>query len=199
MPIDLEQIKRNYAEFDDSQIEGIARNEAGELEPEAAEILEQEIEKRGLGRKLKEWMEAQRRELGPGELMDLISKLSRLPCPRCGQGDSPLIGVVLRQIQGFVVFTKHKKGPFVACPACVAQRRRQAMMATSVSWLACPHAVFSAFHALYRSVADNRRRQQVSEAVLAAVVTAHIAEIRTSPDTERVLAAVIRQTSDFWK
>ena len=45
MAIDLEQIKNNYADFEDFKIEHLAKNEAGGLEPDVIPILIDEIRK----------------------------------------------------------------------------------------------------------------------------------------------------------
>jgi hypothetical protein len=46
--MDLEQIKKNYAEFDDFKIEHLAKNEVGGLNPDVVPILVDEIKRRGL-------------------------------------------------------------------------------------------------------------------------------------------------------
>ena len=59
MVIDLEQIKENYAGFDDFKIEHLAKNEADGLSYEVISILVGEIRKRGLNPDLIKGIESQ--------------------------------------------------------------------------------------------------------------------------------------------
>ncbi len=63
MAIDIEQIKQNYAEFEDFKIEYLAKNNTRSLEVDIIPILTNQIKKRGLNLDLIKGIEAQKEEL----------------------------------------------------------------------------------------------------------------------------------------
>ncbi|MDR0438047.1 MAG: hypothetical protein LBH22_07095 [Bacteroidales bacterium] len=107
--MDLEQIKKNYANFDDLKIEHLAKNEVGGLNPDVIAILIDEIKKRGLDINLMNGIEAQTKELTEIEVNELKSKIINLPCPDCGQRSFPLSGSFIRTVKSFIIFTSYKK------------------------------------------------------------------------------------------
>jgi len=76
--MDIEQIKKNYENFDDSKIEILAKNEAGSLEPEVIPILVNEIKKRNLDIDLIKGIESQTKELTEKEIQETKLKLESL-------------------------------------------------------------------------------------------------------------------------
>ena len=103
--MDIEQIKKNYENFNDSKIEHLAKNEAGSLEPEVIPILVNEIKKRNLDVDLIKGIEAQTKELTEKEIQEIKLKIESLSCPECGQNESKLIGTLIRTVKSFIVFT----------------------------------------------------------------------------------------------
>ena len=76
--MDIEQIKKNYENFDDSKIEILAKNEAGSLESEVIPILVNEIKKRNLDIDLIKGIEAQTKELTENEIQEIKLKIESL-------------------------------------------------------------------------------------------------------------------------
>jgi len=80
MAVDLEQIRRNYAGFDDVTIENIAKYDVASLEPGVVSILKEEIRKRAMDANLNKGIEAQQIELSDHRLAQLKSRIAELPC-----------------------------------------------------------------------------------------------------------------------
>ncbi len=125
MAISLEQIKKNYAGFDDYKIEYLAKNEINSLDPDVVVILKDEIKKRGLDSNLNKGIEAQTKELTDSDLQELKSKISNLACPECGQKGSPLIGTLIREVKSFVLLTHYKKTQLILCQTCADKKRKK--------------------------------------------------------------------------
>ncbi|HBY52454.1 MAG TPA: hypothetical protein DEO70_02150 [Bacteroidales bacterium] len=193
MGIDLEQIRKNYSEFDDYKIEHLAKNEIGSLDPDVVAILKEEIKKRGLDSNLNKGIEAQAKELTESELKELKSKIKKLACPDCGQSNSPLIGTFIREVKSFIVFTHYKKTPLILCHACADRKRNNAMITTALlGWWGIPWGLFRTPHAIISSLSDSKNREVISDSILTQFALENVGELRTNWDKESVLVDFIR-------
>lgn len=197
MAIDLEQIRKNYALFDDYKIEHLAKNEAGSLMPDVVTILKEEITKRGLDSNLIPGIEAQTKELTEKELNELISKITKLACPECGQHHSHLIGILIREVKSFVVFTQYKKTQLILCPTCAERKRKDAMIITALlGWWGIPWGIFRTLHALISSLTDNKKRDIISDSILTQFAIVNIGELRTNWDKENEIVDFVRRRNN---
>ena len=193
MAINLEQIKKNYSEFDDYKIEHLAKNEINSLDPDVVVILKEEIKKRGLDSNLNKGIEAQTKELTDSELIELKSKISKLACPECGQSNSPLIGTLIREVKSLVVFTHYTKTPIIVCPTCADKRRKNAIITTVLlGWWGIPWGLFRTPHAIISSLSDNKKREIISDSILTQFAIMNVGEIKTNWDKESELVDFIR-------
>ena len=197
MAIDLEQIKKNYADFDDYKIEHIAKNKINDLEPEVVAILKNEIKKRGLNFNLNKGIEAQTKEPTKEEIEQIKLKISKLACPECGQTYSPLIGTIIREVKSFVLFTHYKKTPLILCQSCADKKRKKAMISTALlGWWGFPSGLFRTPEALISSLNDNKRKEKISDAVLTNFAISNIGEIKTNWDNRKELIDFIRHKNN---
>ena len=188
MALDLEQIKKNYADFEDFKIEHLAKNDAGGLEPEVIPILIDEIKKRGLDPDLIKGIEAQTKELSESELIELKGKITNLPCPDCGAKDSPLIGSLIRTVRSIIVLTFYKKTPVITCKTCADKRRKNAMISTFLlGWWGIPFGIFRTPIALIQSLIDKNKRDEISDGIITVFAVENIGEIKTNWDKESEL------------
>lgn len=193
MAIDIEQIKKNYANFEDYKIEHLAKNEAAGLEPDVIPILIEEIKKRGLDPNLIKGIEAQTKELTESELTELKSKIANLPCPDCGAKNTPLIGTLIRTVKSFIVLTSYKKVPVITCETCANKRRKNAMITTFLlGWWGIPFGIFRTPIALIQTLFDKNKRVEISDGILTVFAVESIGEIKTNWDKEAELVDFIR-------
>jgi len=186
--MDIEQIKKNYENFDDSKIEILAKNEAGSLEPEVIPILVNEIKKRNLDIDLIKGIEAQTRELTEKEIQETKLKLESLTCPECGQKKSKLVGTLIRTVKSFIVYTSYKKTPIISCRTCADKKRKDAMITTAfLGWWGIPWGLFRTPQAIIATVNDNKKREQISDEILTVFTIENIGEIKTNWDKENEL------------
>ena len=197
MAINLEQIKKNYADFDDFKIEHIAKNKINDLEPEVVAILKDEIKKRGLDFGLNKGIEAQTKELSKEEIEEIKLKISNLACPECGQTNSPLIGTIIREVKSFVLFTHYKKTPLILCQDCADKKRKKAMISTALlGWWGFPFGLFRTPEALISSINDNKSKENISDAVLTNFAISNVGEIKTNWDNRNELIDFIRHKNN---
>jgi hypothetical protein len=196
--MDIEQIKKNYADFDDFKIEHIAKNEVDGLHPEVVPILVDEIKRRGLDLNLIKGIESQTKELTGAELDELKSKIVNLPCPDCGQRAYPLTGSFSRTVISFFIFTSYKKKPVIACQSCLNKRRKNAMLLTFfLGWWGIPYGFFRTPIALIASLKDIKNKGTVSEDTVTSFAISHIGELRTNWDKENELVAYINHWNEI--
>jgi hypothetical protein len=196
MAIDIEQIKKNYANFEDYKIEHLAKNEAAGLEPDVIPILIEEIKKRGLDSDLIKGIEAQTKELTESELTELKSKIANLPCPDCGAKNTPLIGTLIRTVKSFIVLTSYKKVPVITCETCANKRRKNAMISTFLlGWWGIPFGIFRTPIALIQTLIDKNKRVEISDGILTVFAVENIGEIKTNWDKETELVDYVRHVN----
>ena len=196
MAIDIEQIKKNYANFEDYKIEHLAKNEAAGLEPDIIPILIEEIKKRGLDPNLIKGIEEQTKELTESELTELKSKIANLPCPDCGAKNTPLIGTLIRTVKSFIVLTSYKKVPVITCETCANKRRKNAMITTFLlGWWGIPFGIFRTPIALIQTLIDKNKRVEISDGILTVFAVESIGEIKTNWDKEAELVDFIRHVN----
>ncbi len=197
MAIDLEQIKENYANFDDFKLEHLAKNEAGSLEPEVIAILTAEIKKRGLDSNLEKGIEAQTKELTKNELNELKSKIGNLTCPECRQKNGQLVGTLIRTVKSFIVLTSYKKVPVITCKSCADKKRKNAMISTALlGWWGIPFGLFRTPIALIATLTDKNKSEEISEGIITGFAIENIGEIRTNWNKEDELVEFIKHVNN---
>jgi len=185
MEIDIEQIKENYAGFDDFEIERIAKTEAGGIEPEVVPILIEEIKKRGLNSNLLKGIEAQTVEISEDDLTELKDKVTGLTCPECGRKETSLIGSLVRKVRSYVVITSYEKIPLILCEVCAEKTRKNSIFFNLLlGWWGIPMGVFKTPQAIIKTLTDKKRKNEISDIILTNFVLENVGEIRTNWDNE---------------
>jgi len=199
--MDLEQIKRNYADFEDYKIEHLAKNDVCGLDADVVQILVEEIKKRGLDSNLIKAIEAQTKEFTEVELSELISKIVNLPCPDCRRKSSPLMGAIIRTVRSYVLITSYKKVLVIACPECLKKRRKEAMILTSLlGWWGIPMGIFQTPIALIASLKDVKNQEMISNQIISSIAVKNIGELKTNWDNENELVKyfIHKNENEIW-
>jgi len=170
MEIDIEQIIKNYSEFDDFEIERIAKTEAGGIEPEVISILIDEIKKRGLDDNLLKGIEAQIEEIDENDFKKLINRIKELTCPECGRNETPLI----------------------SCEVCAEKTRKNSVVFNLLlGWWGIPMGIFKTPQAVIKTLTDKKKKNEISDIILTDFVLENVGEIRTYWDDEIELTKFI--------
>ena len=190
--IEIDQIKENYKNFNDRKIEDIAKTQAKDIREDVVPVLFTEIERRGLGPELINWVKAERRVLSPVELDRMKEKIRWLPCPACGRKGSRLEGIVIRTVVGFIIGADYETAQRIACEDCRNRMLRNAVLKTVfLGWWGLPEGFFYTPYALIRSAGDIFKRDRDSEKIMEDFIQTNIGLITLGHDKEEVISVLV--------
>lgn len=134
MNIDAEAVRRYYEQLSDEEIGRLANFESGELTADAVLVLREEIRRRGLSDDFNAAIDIHVKGVTENEVRELVDKISRFPCPVCGQRKAPLNafnvwGAYLKSFP-LVYPDKHL---IIACPDCIISSAKDCL-ATALTW-----------------------------------------------------------------
>src|SRR5262245_55726267 len=124
--VSREDLKERYASLSDESLIELTVGEAGQLTPEALEVLKAELHKRGFEHQLGEVVAIQTRPLAEGELDEMVEQARLFPCPWCGSQERPLNATKLGT--GRIV---------VGCVPCIG-REASKEMGLALAWFLLP-------------------------------------------------------------
>jgi hypothetical protein len=137
--MNLEDIKENYRNFDDSDIERIATADSSLLEPEVLEILKAEIQRRNLDLSLVDSVDAQTKELSIEEFNEYCSILRNHTCPNCNSSKQNMNASMVGKVTSVVIWTSYEKSMKVACSDCLDKFHDKAITnSLLLGWWAIP-------------------------------------------------------------
>jgi len=119
----IEEIRKNYKRFSDSQIENIAKNESKKLRKEVLGILKDEIKRRNLDERLITWIDVENKKLTDFEKQSLIRKIENLKCPYCGHKGNKLTGQEFNTIVSVFIFCDRTTENRILCSNCGRKKR----------------------------------------------------------------------------
>lgn len=196
--MDIEKIKQNYANLDDSKIIQIAQDEIASLHPDVVMILVDEIRERGLNPKLFQAIQAQLVPLTEADISQLLSRLTSLPCPDCGERSSPLIGKWIRKVQSFIVVTSSKNTPMIGCRNCTQKRWKNGLILTAlVGWWGFPLGLIRTPYVLITGFKGKKKQADQSDEILTRFVVANRGELITNFEDEKHLVDFVRFKNGF--
>jgi len=145
----LEQLRKNYEQFDDKKLLRIASEEAAGLRWEALELLKQEIARRGLDAAANA-ADVLTKKVSTEQLTAYIELLRNLPCPFCGSSEQKLNATITSNVVSFIVFTHQQKEVKIGCPRCLNKQNNNAMVKTALlGWWGLPWGILRTPKALF--------------------------------------------------
>jgi RNase P subunit RPR2 len=128
-----EELIENYQKFDDEKIVILAKNESKSLMEEVIPILENEILKRNLDKKLIDWIKLERNFYKGFELETLKNKIKSSTCTECQQQKDVIKGYHIH-FRSFMDTTFDAK--IIVCKSCGQKLRIQSYLKTAtLGWL----------------------------------------------------------------
>lgn len=147
--MELEDIRKNYRNFNDDKIENLAKSDAKKLRPEVIPILIGEIRRRNLSENLIAGIETQLRVLTPNELIEYGTLIQKQPCPKCKSKTRKLNAVILTEVVSMILLTHTSKHFRIACPDCLTHFRKRADSKTFLlGWWGFPSGIIKTIGAL---------------------------------------------------
>lgn len=187
------ELKQTYGGFPDEKLIKIATQQARDLRPEALEILEQELQKRGLLQRLQESIALQFRQGDERVIARYCELIRRLPCPHCNATTDKLNATMTGEVMSIVFYTHYAKKLKVACPDCLDRANNTAMLkSAALGWWAVPWGIIRTVQSLLFNyhMKNNNRLDQPTD-VLKEVVSINLGEIEMARDNEKQLQALV--------
>lgn len=133
--MNLEEIKKNYENYDDSNIELIATTEAYGLHEEVIQILKNEIKKRNLSDELLKSIEAQTKE----GILKNVNLIRAHSCPVCHSKTKRLNATIVGKVSSFIIYSSYEKEIKIACSDCLDEFHRKANINSALfGWWGIP-------------------------------------------------------------
>ena len=124
----VEEIRKNYKNFDDGKIKEIALNSKG-LRREIIPILNEEIRNRNLDIQLIEWLNYETNKFKGLEKQNLLNKIAKLKCSMCLVNSNLHAYRFNTLISAFVTITD-KTENLIICDQCANRKRLNTMLIT---------------------------------------------------------------------
>ncbi|WP_264510449.1 hypothetical protein [Flavobacterium sp. N1719] len=124
----VEEIRKNYKNFDDGKIKEIALNSKG-LRREIIPILNEEIRNRNLDIQLIEWVNYETNKFKGLEKQNLLNKIAKLKCSMCLVNSNLHAYRFNTLISAFVTITD-KTENLIICDQCANSKRLNTMLIT---------------------------------------------------------------------
>ncbi|OZC04297.1 hypothetical protein [Rubricoccus marinus] len=159
-----------YRQMSREELLHIAREEAGDLTPEAVGVLTAEIDARRLGPLVGAAIRAQTLTLSQKEVRAVAYAIVRRPCPQCGQSRRPVNAGVIANTYGLIITGVYDEKVLVACADCREARAKRAMArSVLLGWWSFPHGPFRTIGALWqnaRTLRECEHRQKPTATLL---------------------------------
>lgn len=190
--IDINELKSNYASFDDAKILRLAKSESKGLKDEVIPILIHEIKRRQLNHALIAWVNAERRILSDIELLSLKQIVKSCPCTICNQ-NTPLKGFKFTTVIGFIIdetITNHER---ILCESCGKKKQMQAFFKTlCLGWWSIGGFITTPF-VLIKSLIYGIQSHKNSEKYIESFIQNHIGPITLGNDRKnRIISLLVK-------
>ncbi len=194
--IDLNDIKKNYAAFNDAKITHLAKKGSKGLRADVVPILIEEVKKRKLSDHLIQWINAERRTLSDSELQILKQKVKNSTCTICNQ-NTHLEGIKYTTIVSFLfgyTLTNHLK---IVCSSCgTIEKQHSAITTLFLGWWS-PSGFFNTLFALFDKVISVFRGLNKSNELIELYIMNNIGVITLENDSEEIIQQLLNKYNEI--
>lgn len=134
-----EELTEAYKNFKDQKILHLAKNDSKSLREEAVAILENEIIKRKLDKKLLDWIKLERNFFNGAELLNLKQIIKNSECNDCGKKFNDIQGFHIRSISA-LEFSRNSK--LILCNNCGKKMRKKAYLESATLGFLSLYGIF---------------------------------------------------------
>jgi hypothetical protein len=149
--MDIEDIRKNYRNFDDSKIQELAKQDASKLRPDVVLILMEEIRRRNLSENLISGIDAQLKILSPEELLDYCTLIQKQPCPICNGKTQKLNAIILKEVMSVILLSNVTSHLKIGCPQCLKESKSKINLKTALLGLWSTKGIFYTIKALVQN------------------------------------------------
>jgi hypothetical protein len=145
----IDELRENYKNFPDDKLIRIATTDVSGLRPEAIQVLQDEIKRRGLSDGLIDGIKIQTKEISEDELLAYSELLRRRPCPVCNSASTKLNATMTAAVVSYIIMTSYEEKLVIACPNCLDKANKNAMIKTFLlGWWGFPSGIYRTIKAL---------------------------------------------------
>lgn len=150
MQFSNEELRQNYARLTDVKIFKLATQDTDSLTPEAKEILQEELEKRGVTKSVDQLIDLQKHKPTEDNILHYCRLLQNLPCPKCKQTTTALNGTTIYNTAGLFFIGHYEERIEVACPTCLDKKNYGAMLSSAIMgwWMIIPFGPYRTIKAI---------------------------------------------------
>lgn len=188
--IDINEIKTNYAAFDDAKIKRLAKKESKGLRDDVVPILLEEIKKRELDHNLIEWVKAERRILSGHELDVLKQKVKTSTCTICNLNKN-LYGIKYSTIISFFIGYTTTHYEQIICTSCGSKQKQQSAIKTLFLGWWSPSGFFTTPFILIQKLIGLFRGQNLSDELIEAFIKNNIGTITLKNDSQEIIQQLL--------
>ena len=189
-----EKVRNTYASLTDDQLIQIANKEADDLTPLGYNILQEEINRRGLYVREKIFKHEIPDDVELDKFIDLIEGLS---CPGCGSREKPLRSRITREVISMVVFTNSHECPIIGCEDCLKKWDRANRLKTALlGWWGLPYGIVKTYRALAKNRAADKAPQRENEDTFDQFIIENIGLLRAYQDDEEKLVQLLKRQNE---
>lgn len=190
--INVNEIKKNYAAFDDAKILRLAKNESKSLRDDVIPILLEEMKKRGLHPSLIEWIEAERRILSEAELFALKQKVKNNTCSICNQKKT-LEGFKYTTIISFLIGYTRNKCIRIVCSSCGTKLKKESNLKTvTLGWWS-PSGFVATLSICTQKIINSINEQDESEELIESFIKNHLGTITLENDSKEYIRELLER------
>jgi len=191
--MDLNDIKENYSNFEDYQIEKIASEEASSLRPEVLDILKSEIKKRNQNLNLLNSVDSQVKEFN--EYSEILRNHT---CPKCKLKTNKINATMVGQVVSMILLVNYKKSLKIACSNCLDELHRKANIKSALlGWWGLPWGPIQTIRSfIFNSAMKKNNRTEKPNEIFTDFIVNNIGVLETSKTDPKKLTEFINRTNN---
>lgn len=120
-----EEIIAYYQRLSDERLRQIAIHESGDLSERGLEIIQDELERRGLLAETVEAIEVEVNGMDAEEFEEIVRQIIQMPCPECGKEGEGMKAGIVHEIRSFLLISRREARFRFGCADCVSDMKRQ--------------------------------------------------------------------------
>jgi hypothetical protein len=145
----IDELRENYKGFSDDKLIRLATTEVDGLRPEAIQVMQEEIKRRGLSNGLLDGIKVQTKQISENELLAYCELLRRRSCPVCNSASAKLNATMTATVVSYIIMTSYEEKLTIACPDCLAKANKDAIIKTALfGWWGFPSGIYRSIKAL---------------------------------------------------
>ena len=193
--MDLEQIRRNYENFSDLEIEAIAKHGSRGMNAAVIPILEKELQKRGISTSIMKHVKAEAPSLSTNEIENFKQTICSLGCLICKNTTTKIKAYRFEQVTSFIWGGDIERDEKFCCINCYKRLRDKSLRKTILLGWWSGKGLFStpiciAFNLYNRFT---HRVEEIDSHITYKFLNEHRGKIRLAKNKETVLRQFVRK------